>query len=128
VTEQQRARATADGLRAGSRRGVRRPRGRRGAVLGSALGITLAVIAWGYLVWAAIDFGSAARDGDRGAWGFLALASIGAVACLFVALMLVARLIQALGASRADGSTTSGSAGGAPTATRRPAGGKRAAR
>jgi hypothetical protein len=87
----------------------------RGAVLGYALGITLAVLAWGYLVWAAIDFGSTARGGDGRAWWFLALAAVGAVACLFVGLMLIARLTRTLGG------------GPAPAAAPR-SGGKRAAR
>lgn len=72
----------------------RRP---RSSVLGYALGITLAVVAWGYLVWAAIDFGSTARDGDGRAWWLLGLAALGAVACLFLGLMLVARLTKTLG-------------------------------
>jgi hypothetical protein len=90
----------------------RRPRGR---VLGYALGITLAVLAWGYLVWAAIDFGSTARGGDGRAWWLLGLAALGAVACLFIGLMLIARLTRTLG-ERPPG----------PTAPR--TGGKRAAR
>ena len=62
-----------------------------------ALGITGCVLAWGYLVYAAIDFGSTARSGDPAAWGFLGLASLGAVACLFAGLMLVAHLLRRLG-------------------------------
>jgi len=62
-----------------------------------AAGITLALVAWGYLVWAAIDFGADARGGDSQAWWLLGLACLGAVACLFVALMLLARLGRALG-------------------------------
>lgn len=65
-----------------------------------ALGVTVCVVAWGYLVYAAIDFGSTARGGDDQAWLYLALASLGAVACLFVGLMLVARLLRALGITR----------------------------
>ena len=42
------------------------------------------VVAWGFLVWAAIDFGRTARGGHGQAWWFLALASVGAVACLFL--------------------------------------------
>ncbi|GAB2773595.1 hypothetical protein GCM10027020_28630 [Nocardioides salsibiostraticola] len=59
--------------------------------------MTLAVVAWGYLVFAAIDFGTQARAGRSSAWWLLALASIGAVACLFVGLMLIAQLSRALG-------------------------------
>ena len=62
-----------------------------------ALGVTLSVVAWGYLVWAAVDFGAEARGGNGDAWKFLVLASIGAVACLFLGLMLIARLLRALG-------------------------------
>ena len=62
-----------------------------------ALGVTLAVVGWGYLVYAAIDFGSTARGGDSQAWALLALASVGAFACLFVALILLARISRTLG-------------------------------
>ena len=58
--------------------------------------MTLALIAWGYLVHAAIDFGSDARGGEGSAWLFLLLAAIGAAACLFVALLLGARVLRAL--------------------------------
>jgi uncharacterized BrkB/YihY/UPF0761 family membrane protein len=81
----------------GKRAGEKVKGGFRPVLLLLAIGITLAVVAWGYLVYAAIDFGSTARSGDSTAWWFLALASIGAVACLFVGLMLVARLTRRLG-------------------------------
>ena len=78
------------------------------------------MIAWGYLVYAAIDFGTAARGGSGGsAWAFMALACLGAIACLFVGLLLVARLMRALG-------ITPPALRRAPP--RRPVGGKRAAR
>ncbi len=97
------------------------PSGRsRTKLLLHALGVTLCVVAWGYLVYAAIDFGSSARGGDSQAWIFLGLASLGAVACLFIGLMLVARLLRMLGVSR-------GNPEEAP-APPRPVGGKRAAR
>ena len=83
--------------RAGARRGVRRHRGLQPALLLIGLGALLAVVAWGFLVWAAIDFGQTARGGQTEAWAFLALASIGAVACLFLGLMLVALLLRRLG-------------------------------
>ena len=76
-----------------------------------ALGITACVVAWGYLVVAAIDFGSQARGGQSQAWAFLGLASAGAVACLFVGMMLVARLLRRLGITKAP----------EPRASRRPA-------
>lgn len=92
-------------------------------LLALAVGVTLSVVAWGYLVWAAIDFGVTARGGDPQAWGFCALATVGAVACLFLGLMLVARLSRALG-------ITSGPAPTQPqeAAAPRPVGGRRAAR
>lgn len=85
-----------------------------------ALGVTASIVAWGYLVYAAIDFGATARGGDSGAWWLLGLASLGAVACLFVGLLLVTRLLRILGIVKAR----------APEApkTPRPVGGKRIAR
>ena len=109
------------GKRAGSRRGPRRARTFQPVLLLLALGITGCVVAWGYLVYAAVDFGSTARGGDPTAWWFLALASVGAVACLFVGLMLVARVLRRLG-------ITSGPAPRAPEDEPRPIGGRRAAR
>ena len=114
------------GKRAGSRRGPRRRRRFQPALLLLALGITACVVAWGYLVYAAIDFGSTARGGDSTAWWFLALASVGAVACLFVGLMLVARLTRRLGITRApEQRTATDDPGDEPP---RPVGGRRAAR
>ncbi len=66
-----------------------------------ALGVTLAVVAWGYLVYAAIDFGTDARSGDQQAWWFLGFASVGAIACLFLGLVLISRITRALGITRA---------------------------
>lgn len=111
------------GKRAGSRRGTRPPRqvNRAALLLGAA--ITLCVVAWGYLVYAAIDFGTAAREGSADStWAFMALACLGAIACLFVGLLLVARLMRALGVTQAPDSPDS------PSAPPRPVGGKRAAR
>ena len=111
------------GKRAGSRRGARPKRTFQPALLLLALGITGCVVAWGYLVYAAIDFGSTARGGDPTAWWFLALASLGAVACLFFGLMLVARLLRRLGITSGPASTTA-----EEPAEPRPIGGRRAAR
>jgi hypothetical protein len=97
------------------------PAGRsRTQLLMHALGVTLCVVAWGYLVYAAIDFGSSARGGDGRAWVFLGLASLGAVACLFIGLMLVARLLRMFGLNRGDADES--------PPPPRPVGGKRAAR
>lgn len=117
-------RVATSGRRSGSRRGPRRSRSRASALLALSLGVTLALVAWGYLVLAAIDFGTAARSGDSGAWWFLALACLGAVACLFIGLILVARL---LGALRSGASPDERAEPGAPAAPR-PVGGRRAAR
>lgn len=87
-----------------------------GPLLLLALGITAAVVAWGYLVYLAIDFGTTARDGNDGAWWYLALATLGAIACLFAGMMLGVRLVGRLRAQRP------------PPAPPRPPGGRRAAR
>ncbi|MDO9457261.1 hypothetical protein [Nocardioides sp.] len=105
----------------GKRAGARPKRRFRPILLGLALGVTAAVVAWGYLVLAAIDFGTSARDGDETAWWFLAIAAVGAVLCLFLALVLVARIGRALGVTRAPTSD-------APSAAPDEPGGRRAAR
>lgn len=131
--------SAAGGKRAGSRRGPRRKKGFDPTLLLLALGITACVVAWGYLVYAAIDFGSTARGGDATAWWFLATASVGAVACLFFGLMLVARLLRRLGITaapppRAAKEDTADKTADSPDAsdpapeTPRPIGGRRAAR
>jgi hypothetical protein len=89
------------GKRAGSRKGSKPRRTIQPALLLPALGVTAAVVAWGYLVYAAIDFGAEARGGEPQAWLFLGLASVGAVACLFLGLILVARLLRRLGITQA---------------------------
>jgi hypothetical protein len=81
----------------GKRVGPKKRTSFRPTALLLAVGITIAVVAWGYLVKAAIDFGIQARNGTTGAWTFLGLAGLGAVACLFVGLMMVARLLRTLG-------------------------------
>ncbi|WP_459984784.1 hypothetical protein [Nocardioides sp. AN3] len=118
MTEQEGASrpARTAGKRSGARKGARPPRRVNSAALSYGLAIVLAVVAWGYLVWAAIDFGSQARDGDGRAWWFLALAALGAVACLFVGLMLAARLLRAFG--QPTGHTPIPRAGGGKRAAR----------
>lgn len=74
--------------------------GFRADLLLLAVGMTFALVAWGYLVFAAIDFGATARhDGKGSAWLFLAIASIGGMLCLFLAFMLAVRLSRAIGLS-----------------------------
>ena len=133
------------GKRAGTRRGPRRQRSFSPSLLALAGGVTIAVVAWGYLVYAAIDFGATARSGNPDAWWFLAMASLGAVACLFVALILVARLLRRLGITSESQPAPPSASGAAPyvqpsaapeseaaAETRpvvpRPVGGRRAAR
>lgn len=109
----------------GKRAGPRRKRAFQPALLALALGVTVAVVAWGYLVKAAIDFGTAARSGQSDAWWFLGLASVGAVACLFVALMLVSRITRRLWITgRPDGPRSTSPEASQP----RPVGGRRASR
>ena len=114
---------TSGGKRAGSRRGPRQQARFQPALLLLALAVTACIVAWSYLVWAAIDFGSTARGGDTTAWWFLALASVGAVACLFVGLMLVAAITRRLGITR--GPDKKAREADEPP---RPVGGRRAAR
>ena len=81
------------------------PRARRSgrvALLALALGTTLCLVAWGYLVWAAIDFGRKGRGGDSSAWTYLGLASLGAIACLFLGLLLVVRVLKILRVASGD--------------------------
>jgi hypothetical protein len=81
----------------GKRAAAKPKAGLRPAVLLLALGVTAGVVAWGYLVKAAIDFGVEARSGTSSAWLYLGLAALGAVACLFIGLMLISRLMRVLG-------------------------------
>lgn len=60
------------------------------------MGVTLTVVAWGYLVRTAVDVASDAASAGGGAWLVLATAVVGAVACLFLALLLAARLVTRL--------------------------------
>ena len=83
--------------RAGSRRGERRKRSFQPRLFGIGLAAVVSLVAWGFLVWAAIDFGREARGGDSQAWIFLGVASLGAVVCLFLSLMLITLLLRKLG-------------------------------
>lgn len=98
-------------------------------VLSLAVGVTVTVVAWGVLVFAAIDFGRSARDGQGDDWLFLLLATIGAVACMFLAILLAAKM-QALIKSdpTRPHSGPSSQVTGQPRSKHAPAGGKRAAR
>jgi hypothetical protein len=85
------------GARAGARRAARPKRRVQPRLLLLGLGAVVALAAWGFLVWRAIDFGRTARAGDSGSWVYLALAALGAVACLFLCLWLVTVLLRRLG-------------------------------
>lgn len=85
--------APVSGKRAAGKASVAIPR--RVYLLGAS--VIGSVVAWGALVWLAISFGGSARSGESNAWTFLALAAVGAVACLFLGLMLGARLLESLG-------------------------------
>lgn len=88
-------------------------------LLGHAAAITACLVAWGYLVYIAIDFGAEARrDGNTAAWGLLALTAVGAVACLFLGFLLITRLLQLVGMLPGPG----------PQRPAAPKGGKRAKR
>mgnify|MGYP003485594559 CR=1 FL=1 len=90
----------AGGKRAGSRRGEK-PKARfQPFSLVLALAITVAIIAWGYLVYLSILHGQDMRAGDDNAWQLVAATGIGAVACLFIAFMLIARLMRLIGVSK----------------------------
>lgn len=88
--------ARGGGKRAGTRRGTPQRWAWRPDVLAYAAGVTLAVVGWGFLVWFAIRSGTDARAGNGG-WLWLAVASLGAIVCLFAAMMLLARITRALG-------------------------------
>jgi hypothetical protein len=85
------------GTRAGARRAERPKRSLRPRLLVLGLGAVVALAAWGLLVWVAIHFGRSARGGDSGAWLYLLIASLAAVACLFLCLWLVTVLLRAVG-------------------------------
>jgi hypothetical protein len=114
---------TSGAKHAGSRkapRSSRSPRSTDRHVAIYAVGVTFAVVAWGYLVWAAIDFGATARSGNNAAWMFLLLACVGAASCLFAGLMLGVRLLTVVGILAPPP--------GSPEAATRPSAGRRAAR
>ena len=91
-----------------------------------ALGVTATLVAWGVLVYAAIDFGKEARSGEPAAWVLLAITTLGAAACLFVTLILGARILPLFqpGLPTAVPPTAPTS----PTRPARPPGGHRAVR
>ena len=73
------------------------PKGRLAAHVVLAL---LTGAAWVYLVRAAIDFGTLGRDGQGLGWLFAALATLGAIGCLLLAIVLVTRVLTMTGLLR----------------------------
>lgn len=114
---------TGSGKHAGARKAPQQKTTLTPAALGLALGITVAVVGWGYLVYLAIDLGAAARGGQNEAWTYLGVSAFGAVLCLFLALLLATRLTRALGLSRSPEPVEEADA---PSSS--PPGGRRAAR
>lgn len=60
--------------------------------LGLSLGVTLAIIGWAVLVFAAIDAARLGIAGDRGAWTMVAITAVGAAVALFLAMLMCSRL------------------------------------
>jgi hypothetical protein len=64
-------------------------------------GVVLATAAWLFLVRAAIDFGTAARDGTGSAgWTMSVGVGLGATLCLLLVFVLLARLRQLVAPAR----------------------------
>ncbi len=91
----------AGGKRAGTRKGARSKTPFQPVSLVLAAGITLAVIAWGYLVYLAILHGQDMRAGDKTAWQLALATGAGAVLALFIGFMLTARLMRVTGLTKA---------------------------
>ncbi|UDY24151.1 hypothetical protein [Nocardioides sp. Kera G14] len=103
----------ARGKRAGARTKARIPRRALALLAGGVVALAL----WIYLVWSAIHFGSSARGGDDSDWWLAGAMTVGAIAALFVCMML---LVQA--------GRVAGVAATPPPKAPRTHGGKRAAR
>src|SRR5699024_6731513 len=61
-----------------------------------AAGTAATLVAWGALVYYAIQFGPEARSGRTSAWVMLGVATAGAIACLLLALLLGTHLVEQL--------------------------------
>jgi len=61
------------------------------------IGAAISAAAGTYLVYAAIEFGRLARDDEPVAWLFTGAASMGAVVCALLVLVLLARTLRKLG-------------------------------
>ena len=83
--------------RGGARRAAKPKRSLQPKLVALGLGALAALVAWGVLVWVAVDSGRSARGGDSGKWVYLAAASVGAVVCLFLCLWLCTVLLRRVG-------------------------------
>lgn len=85
------------GRRRAAPRAPARPPHFPGRLLALTVGAIAAGLAWVFLVRAAIDFGTIARDGEPVAWVLTVLAGLGAAACLMAAIGFVTRVLVLLG-------------------------------
>lgn len=92
-----------------------RERGQTALLAWLGVGALACVVAWGFLVKAAIDFGQAALNGRTVAWAFTGVATVGAIGCLLLMYVVVVRLVKTARTPRLPRSA-------------RPTGGRRAAR
>ncbi len=83
--------------RGGARRAAKPKRSLQPKLVALGLASVAALLAWAFLVWAAVDFGRDARDGESGRWVYLVVTSVGAVACLFLCLWLCTVLLRRVG-------------------------------
>jgi uncharacterized membrane protein len=83
--------------RGGARRAAKPKRTLRPRLVGLALASFAALVGWAVLVWVAIHYGRSARGGDSGKWAYLAVASVGAVVCLFLCLWLLTLVLRRIG-------------------------------
>jgi hypothetical protein len=83
--------------RGGARRAAKPKRSLQPKLVALGVGSLAALVAWGVLVWVAVDSGRSARGGDSGKWVYLGVASVGAVACLFLCLWLFTVLLRRAG-------------------------------
>jgi hypothetical protein len=83
--------------RGGARRAAKPKRTVQPRLLLLGVASFAALLGWAVLVWVAIDFGRSARAGESGKWGYLAVTSVAAVACLFLSLWLGTLLLRKVG-------------------------------
>ena len=73
-----------------------------------ALAYLVTVIAWGVLGWFAIQMGPGAKLGELVAWIGLGTATVGAIGCLFLAMLLGTRVYDAVREASTPPSTGGG--------------------